>query len=164
MATGQQASYFLELSGASGESQESGFTEKIAIKRWQFVGTASSTVAQTQGSGGGKATLHPLELEADMDASFTKIAKLMTEGQHIATVKLTGIKLSGASSGKEYLTITLKQVYVSQLHLEGQSESPVMNMTLTYKSIKTDYKKQSGSGSLENTSPHTYDNASGETK
>lgn len=163
MSTTQALNYFLDIEEAKGESQQQGAKSQISVRRWNYGGHATSTVSQSGGLGAGKPVMHPVEIEAELDSSFAKLAGLLTKGKHLAKAELTALKQSG-DGAKVFFTVTMEKVFVTNLHVEGQGDEPIAAFTLTYQTIKTEYKKQdSTSGTLTVAGTHEYDLSEGKT-
>jgi type VI secretion system secreted protein Hcp len=153
--------YFLKLQGAQGESQQTNFSSQVKVLSWNFGGYSESSVGRTSGSGAGKVTMQPLNIVCEMDAGFTKMAGFLTQGKHVTEGVLSAVK--NGSNNKAYITITIKEVFVAKLSVQASSQVPVVNVSLTYKSIETEYKKQNEQGNLETAGTHTYDASTNQT-
>jgi type VI secretion system secreted protein Hcp len=147
--------YFLKLAGAPGESQHQGHAQEIHVLNWSWGGSSESTVGRTQGSGAGKVTLDPLNIVAELDCSFTKLAGFLTQGKHIATATLSAVK-QGSNNGN-YMTMAFTEIFVSHLNISAADQVPVVQLSLTYKSIETTYMTQQTDGTLVTAGTHNYD-------
>jgi type VI secretion system secreted protein Hcp len=147
--------YFLKLQGAEGESQQTNFTNQIKVLSWNFGGYSESTVGRTSGSGAGKVTMQPLNVVCEMDAGYTKMAGFLTQGKHLTQGILSAVK--NGSSNQAYIIITMTEVFVASLSVQAADQVPVVNISLTYKSIQTEYKKQNDTGNLVSAGTHNYD-------
>lgn len=157
----QGVDYFLKLSGAEGESQHTGHTNEIRVLSWSWGGYSESSVGRTQGSGAGKVTMDPISIVAEMDSSYTKLAGFLTQGKHIATGQLSAVKQG--SNNQDYIVIKLTEIFVASMNVSASGQIPVVNLTLTYKSINTVYKKQNEQGNLTTAGTHTYDASTNQT-
>jgi type VI secretion system secreted protein Hcp len=155
MADGEGVDYFLNLSGITGESQQANFSNQIKVLSWNFGGYSESTVGRTSGSGAGKVTMQPLNIVCELDAGYADLAKGLTQGKHVGTGTLSAVK-NGANN-QAYITITMSEVFISQLTVQASSQVPVVNISMTYKSITTKYSKQGQDGTLTVAGTHTYD-------
>jgi type VI secretion system secreted protein Hcp len=153
--------YFLKLQGAEGESQQTNFSEQIKVLSWSFGGSSESTVGRTSGSGAGKVTMQPLNVVCEMDAGYTKMAGFLTQGKHLTQGILSAVK--NGSNNQAYITLTMTEVFVAKLSVQASTQVPVVNVSLTYKSIETEYKKQNETGSLVTAGTHTYDASTNQT-
>jgi len=153
----EQVDYFLDMAAAKGESQQSGFTDQIKVLSWNFGGQSESTVGRTSGSGAGKVTMAPFNVVTEMDTATTKLTSFLTQGKHLDTATLTAVK-NGSNNGA-YITIKLTEVFVQRLSVQASGQVPVVNLTFTYKSIHTEYKKQTAQGTLVTGGTHSYDAA-----
>jgi len=151
----EQINYFLDMESAKGEAQTSGFSEQVKVLSWNFGGQSQSTVGRTSGSGAGQVEMSAVTVVTEMDAATTKLASYLTQGKHLDTATLTATK-SGSSNGA-YITVKLTEVFVSRLNVQASGQVPIVNITLTYKSISTVYKKQSEQGTLVTAGTFSYD-------
>ena len=153
--------YFLNLQGAQGESQQTNFTNQVKAQSRNYGGYSESTVGRTSGSGAGKVTMQPLNVVCEMDAGYTKLASFLTQGQHLSQGTLSAVK--NGSNNEAFVIITMTEVFVAKLNVQASTQVPVVNISLTYKSIKTEYKKQNDQGNLETAGTHTYDASTNQT-
>ena len=153
--------YFLNLQGAQGEGQQVNFSNQIKVLSWNFGGYSESTVGRTSGSGAGKVTMQPLNVVCEMDAGYTKMAGFLTQGKHVTQGVLSAVK--NGSNNQAYVTITMTEVFVAKLSVQASSQVPVVNVSLTYKSIQTEYKQQNQQGNLQTAGTHTYDASTNQT-
>jgi type VI secretion system secreted protein Hcp len=157
----QGVDYFLKLDGAPGESQHASHSNEIRVLSWSWGGDSESTVGRTQGSGAGKVTMEPLTIVAELDSSYTKLAGFLTQGKHIASGQLSAVK--HGSDNQDYITVKLTEVFVASMNVSASGQVPVVNLTLTYRSISTQYKMQNSQGNLTTAGTHTYDAATNQT-
>jgi type VI secretion system secreted protein Hcp len=157
----QGIDYFLKLDGAQGESQHTNHTSEIRVLSWSWGGYSESTVGRSQGSGAGKVTMHPITIVAEVDSAYTKIAGFLTQGKHVGNGTLSAVK-QGANN-QDFITIKLTEVFVASMNVTASGQVPVVNLTLTYKSINTEYKMQNQQGNLTTAGTHTYDASTNQT-
>lgn len=153
--------YFLKLQGAEGESQQVNFSDQIKVLSWNFGGYSESTVGRTSGSGAGKVTMQPLNIVCEMDAGYTKMAGFLTQGKHLSQAVLSAVK--NGSNNQAYVILTMTEVFVANLGVQASDQVPIVNVSLTYKSIHTEYKKQNETGNLVSAGTHTYDASTNQT-
>jgi type VI protein secretion system component Hcp len=55
------------------------------------------------------------------------------------------------------MTMELKEIFISHLNVSAADQVPVVNISLTYKSILTTYMKQQTDGTLVTSGTHNYD-------
>jgi type VI secretion system secreted protein Hcp len=146
--------YFLKLDGIQGESQDANHKNEIQIMSWSWGGSQVSSVAGTGGSGAGKADLSDLSFMTYFDSASPKLFKNLCGGTHCATGTLTAVK-SGAN-GKAYLTVGLKELFVTSMQVAASSEVPTVSISFSYNEIKIDYSKQDEKGNVASTGPVTY--------
>jgi type VI secretion system secreted protein Hcp len=145
--------YFLDLQGAQGEA-EGNFKNQIRVLSWNYGGYNEATVGRSSGSGGGKVTMQPLNIVCELDQGYTKMAGFLTQGTHVAKAVLSAVK-NGSGNGA-YITITMQEVLVAKMNIQASNQVPVVNISLTYNSIVTEYKKQNAQGNLATAGTHTY--------
>jgi len=161
MADQNGVDYFLKLQGAEGESQQINFSDQIKVLSWNYGGYSESTVGRTSGSGAGKVTMQPLNVVCEMDAGYTKMAGFLTQGKHLSQAVLSAVK--NGSNNQAYVTLTMTEVFVANLGVQASDQVPIVNVSLTYKSIHTEYKKQNETGNLVSAGTHTYDASTNQT-
>lgn len=157
----QGVDYFLKIDGAQGESQHLNHSSEIRVLSWSLGGSSQSTVGRSQGSGAGKVSMDPITVVAEIDSSYTKLAGFLTQGKHVSSATLSAVK-NGSNNG-DFLTIKLTEVFIAGMDVGSEGQVPVLNLTLTYKSINTTYKKQDQQGNLTTAGTHTYDASTNET-
>lgn len=146
--------YFLKLDGIQGESVDANHKDEVQLMGWGWGGSQVSSVAGTGGSGAGKANLRDFTVQTYFDKATPKFFKSLCAGTHIKSGTLTAIK-SGAS-GKPYMKVDFKELFVSDVQITGTSEIPTVSLALTYNEIKIDYSIQDDKGTLTSTGPVTY--------
>jgi type VI secretion system secreted protein Hcp len=161
MADTDGVDYFLKLQGAQGESQQANFTSQIKVLSWNFGGYSESTVGRTSGSGAGKVTMQPLKVVCELDSGYTKLASFLTKGAHLNQGVLSAVK--NGSNNEAFLIMTMTEVFVAELNLEASTQVPVVNLSLTYKSVHTEYKTQNANGNLVSAGTHNYDASTNQT-
>jgi type VI secretion system secreted protein Hcp len=101
----------------------------------------------TAGSGlpTGKRQHKPFVITKELDKSSPVLMKACASGQHIPEVKIVASRKSGGRP-EPYLTITLKEVFVSSFHTSGEgatspSSSPVPHeeIAFTFQKITWEY-------------------------
>lgn len=147
--------YFLNLATVQGESVASGFTNQIQVLSWSWGGSNVSSVSGSGGSGAGKADISDLNIMINFDKSGPLLFKGMTSGTHYATAVLSAVKTGAAN--KPYLTVSMKEVFVTSLQLSASSEVPTVSVSFTYKSIEIEYSTQATNGTLTSTGAVNYD-------
>jgi type VI secretion system secreted protein Hcp len=157
----QGVDYFLKLDGAPGESQHVSHSNEIRVLSWSWGGYSESTVGRTQGSGAGKVTMEPITIVAELDSAYTKLAGFLTQGKHIASGQLSAVK--HGSNNQDYITIKLTELFIAAMNVSASGQVPVVNLTLTYRSISTQYKMQNQQGNLTTAGTHTYDASTNQT-
>jgi len=148
--------FFLKVDGADGESTQQGHTNEIKIHSFSWGASQHTSVSGSGGSGAGKASLSDINIMKDLDKASPELFKMLLTGKHIASAVLTAQKATGDTSGKPFLTITFKEVFVTSQQISGSSEIPSESVGFSYNEIKFDYSKQGEDGTLTSTGAVTY--------
>ncbi len=148
--------YFLKIDGIQGESQDSNHKDEIQLLSFSWGGAQHSTVSGTGGSGAGKVSLSDFSIMKTMDKASPKLFQAMTKGTHVASATLTACKAAGQTSGKPFLTLKFKELFVTSQQLSGASEVPSESVSFTYNEISIEYSTQNEQGNLTSTGAVTY--------
>jgi len=148
--------FFIKIDGLKGESTATGHTDEIKIHSWSWGASQVTSVSGSGGSGAGKASLAEISIMKDMDMASPELFKALVKGTHIASAVLTAQKSTGDTTGKPYVTITFKEVFVTSQQVSGSSENPMESVSFSYNEIKIDYSKQGENGALTSTGAVTY--------
>jgi type VI secretion system secreted protein Hcp len=148
--------FFIKVDGADGESTQTGHTNEIKIHSFSWGAAQHTSVSGSGGSGAGKASLSDISIMKDLDKASPELFKMLLVGKHIPSAVLTAQKSTGDTSGKPFLTITFKEVFVTSQQISGSSEIPSESVSFSYNEIKFDYSKQGEDGTLTSTGAVTY--------
>jgi len=148
--------FFLKVDGANGESTAQGHTNEIKIHSWSWGASQVTSVSGSGGSSSGKASLSEITIMKDYDQASPELFKMLLIGKHIASAVLTAQKATGDTTGKPFLTITFKEVFVTSQQVSGSSEIPSESVSFSYNEIKVDYSKQNEQGALTSTGAVSY--------
>jgi len=137
----------LKLAGVEGESTHKDHKGEIDVLSWNWDVTNESTVGQGGGSGKGKARPGAFTFSHNYDKASPVLAKNCASGKHFADATIT-LRKSGEGQ-KDFLTIKMKQVFVSSVRPSAMSGGDVTELvTLTYDDIEFAYKPQDAKGGL----------------
>lgn len=144
-----QQAMFLKLDGVAGESKDSAFSGQIDVLSFGYKVSQSSSVHQGGGQGVAKANWQNFVITHYVDKASPNLAKYCGTGKIIPTATFSACKMGGGSS-VAYLTITLSNCMVTEVHLVGTTNNPraVEQVGLSYEKIKIEAKEQNADGSL----------------
>ena len=148
--------YFLKLDGAQGESVADGHKDEIQLLSWSWGGHNVTSVAGTGGSGAGKVDLSDLTIMKYVDKATTPLFKALVTGQHIKTGVLTAVKTGSGGGGKPFITLSLKELYVTSQQISASSEIPTESVSFSYNEMKHEYSTQNEQGILTTTGATTF--------
>jgi len=146
---------YLKLDTIEGESVRKGFEKQIDILSYSWGGSQVTGVAGTGGSGQGRANLSELSVSKYLDKASTKIFKALIAGAHIANGTLSSVK-AGTDVTKPFLTLTMKELFVTSQQISASSEIPVESVSFSYNEMKVEYFQQDDKGNLTSTGAVTY--------
>lgn len=141
--------FFIKLDGIPGESKDSAFSGQIDVLSFGYAVNQTASVHTGGGQGVAKASWEDLVFTHYVDKATPNLAKYCGSGKVIPTATLSACKMGGSGS-VAYLTITLTNVMVTQVHQVGAVNSPhaVEQIGLSYEEIKVEAKEQNADGSL----------------
>ena len=148
--------YYLKLDGIQGESVSDGHKDEIQLLSFSWGGHQISSVSGTGGSGAGKVDLADLNIMKVVDKSTTPLFKALVTGTHIKTGVLTAVKTGAGKGGKPFITISLKELFVTSLQISASSEIPTASVSFSYNEVKHEYSTQNEQGILTTTGSTTY--------
>ena len=141
--------YHLKFGSIKGESAASKHKEEIELLSWNW-GASNPTNISGSGMSAGKVSMSDLSFTKRVDKSSPKLLELCVTGKHVDDATLYCSKQTGGKTPDDFLTIKLKEVYVSSFSAGGSSGEDVgtESFSLTYGSINYDYKIQDKTGTL----------------
>jgi type VI secretion system secreted protein Hcp len=148
--------YFLKLDSIQGESADVNHKNEIQLMSFSWGATQVTSVAGTGGSGAGKVDLSDLNIMKHVDKATTPMFKALVTGTHIKTGVLTAVKTGAGAGGKPFLTISLKELFVTSLQISASSEIPTESVSFSYNEVKHEYSTQNEQGILTTTGSTTY--------
>jgi len=146
--------FFLKLADIPGESVDSKHPNEITVMSFSWGASQTTSVSGTGGSGAGKASLADLSIMKNYDVASAPMYKALLLGTHIPTGVLTAVKSGG--DGSPFLTISLKEVFVTSVQISGSSEIPMESVSFSYNEIETQYAQQDETGKLNVKAAITY--------
>jgi type VI secretion system secreted protein Hcp len=150
--------YHLKFGNVKGESGATKHKEEIELQSWSW-GATNPTSITGSGMSAGKVSMSDLSFTKKVDKASPKLLELLVTGKHVDTVTLTCSKQTGGKTPDDFLTIKLKEVYVSSYQTGGSSGDDVgmESLSVTYGDIDYDYKEQKPDGSLVSAGKVEYD-------
>ena len=150
--------YHLKLGSVKGESGASKHKEEIELLSWSW-GASNPTNISGSGMSAGKVSMTDLSFTKKVDKSSPKLLELCVTGKHVDDATLYCSKQTGGKTPEDFLTIKLKEVYVSSFHAGGSEGEDVgtESLSITYGWIDYDYKVQDKAGTLTSAGNVEYD-------
>ena len=150
--------YHLKCGSIKGESAASKHMDEIEILSWSW-GASNPTTIVGSGMSAGKVSVSDLSFTKHVDKSSPKLLELCITGKHVDEATLYCGKSTGGKTPDDFLTIKLKEVYVSSFQVGGSSGEDVgsESLSLSYGSINYDYKAQDKAGTLSSAGNVEYD-------
>jgi type VI secretion system secreted protein Hcp len=150
--------YHLKFGSIKGESAASKHKDEIELLSWSW-GASNPTTIVGAGMSAGKVAMSDLNFTKRVDKSSPKLLELCVTGKHVDEVILYCSKQTGQKTPDDFLTIKLKEVFVSSFQAGGASGEDVgkESFSLSYGSINYDYKLQKPDGTLVSAGNVEYD-------
>ena len=141
--------YHLKCGNIKGESAATKHMDEIELMSWSW-GASNPTTIVGAGMSAGKVSMTDINFTKRVDKSSPKLLELCVTGKHVDDATLYCSKQTGGKTPDDFLTIKLKEVYVSSFSAGGSSGEDVgtESFSLTYGSINYDYKIQDKTGTL----------------
>jgi type VI secretion system secreted protein Hcp len=137
----------IKFDGVEGESSHKDHKGEIEVLSWSWNVSNASSGSQAGGSGKGKAHPGDFTFMHIYDKASPVLAKNCASGKHFPTVVLTARK--AGEGQKDFLKITMKEVFVTSLAPSGGSEGDIVeSVSASYKDIEFAYKPQDDKGGL----------------
>ena len=138
---------FLKLDTIKGESKDSKHKGEIDVLAWSWGMSNSGSASTGGGAGAGKVNVQDISITKYVDLSTTSIHNAVCVGKHLPEVTLV-VRKAGEKP-LEYLTITMKEVFITSVSSGGSGGEDRLteNITLNFAKFKTQYKEQSDTGS-----------------
>jgi type VI secretion system secreted protein Hcp len=138
---------FLQLDPIKGESMDKDHKDQIDVLSWSWGMAQSGTTHLASGGGAGKVSVQDLSFTHYVDLASTYLMQACTKGQHISKGILT-VRKAGGDAPLEYITITMEEVIVTNVHTGGSmgEERLTENVTLNFRKFKYQYAEQEKEG------------------
>jgi type VI secretion system secreted protein Hcp len=139
--------FHIKFDGVKGEATHKDHKGEIEILSWSWGVSQASGAASGGGSGKGKANAQDFHFTHLYDAASPVLAKQCVTGKHFKDAKLTARK--AGEGQKDFLVITLKEVFITAVQPGGSSGGDVMEqVSCSYKDVEFAYKPQDDKGGL----------------
>jgi len=150
--------YHLKFGSIKGESLATKHKDEIELMSWSW-GASNPTSIVGSGMSAGKVSMSDLSFTKRVDKASPKLLELLVTGNHVDEATLTCSKQTGDKTPQDFLTIKLKEVYVSSYQTGGSSGEDVgaESLSITYCIINYDYKLQKPDGTLTSAGNVEYD-------
>jgi len=137
---------YLKLDGIKGEAVQKDHKDEVQIFNWSW-GAHNASCTVGSGSAVGKGTPGMISFTKRYDSASPTLAKYCANGKHFVNATLSMAK-SGEGQ-QTFLTVTLKEVYISDVNVSASSDGEVQeNVTFSYGDIEFAYKPQKPDGSM----------------
>ncbi len=139
---------YIKLDGIDGESKDSKHSSWIDVLAWGFGIDQASSTAFGSGVTTGKANVDQLWFDHYVDKATATLWLKAVEGKALSKAQLHCCRISGEMG--TYLDVTIENVIVSQVHVQGATNSPrvIERIGLSFTKIKAESKAQDEKGSL----------------
>lgn len=137
---------FLKCDDVTGESQDKDHKDEIDVLAWSWGASNSGTTHMGSGGGAGKASFHDLSITKYVDNASTDLMVACANGKHIPKMVLT-VRKAGEKP-LEYMVVTMKDCLISSLSTGGSGGEDRLteNITINFKTVEVEYKKQKADG------------------
>lgn len=136
---------FLKVDGADGESKNSKHSNWIDLQSFRWGANQPSTMHVGGGGGAGKVSFVDLTCLAPVDKAYPALLVKCASGEHISKVQVAASKAGGDEV--EYYKITLEDVLVTQVDVNGSEGAEVMvGYAFQAAKVKSEYSIQTEKG------------------
>ena len=141
--------YHLKIGNVKGESGATKHKDEIEVLSWSW-GASNPTNISGSGMSAGKVSMSDLSFTKKVDKASPKLLELCVTGKHVDDATLYCSKQTGGKTPEDFVTIKLKEVYVSSYQTGGSTGEDVgtESISITYGIINFDYKVQDKQGTL----------------
>lgn len=149
---------FVKFDGVDGESMDASHTNWIDVlsSRWGVAQASSASFGS--GVTTGKANVDEFCFVKYVDKASASLWQKSLEGKSISKVEFHGCRIAGGKI-EPYLMVTLENVVVSQIALEGSADSPRLmeEIRCSFTKMKAESKSQNVQGQLQAGGNMTWD-------
>lgn len=153
---------YMKVPGIDGESRRADHEDEIDILSIDWGMVQAATMQIGSGRTRSRATVNPISITKEYDASSPYIALACMQGKSFDEIVLSFRKDSG-DTHLDYLTITLTNVVISSYNMSGTAMGDAIqdSVGLSFESIKVLYTVQADDHSSGDEHEIEYDVASG---
>lgn len=120
---------FLKIKGVDGESVDKTHAKEIDIQSWSWGMSQSGTTHTARGGGAGKVSVRDITITKLADKATPNLMKACCSGKHFPEAVIT-VRKAG-DTPLEYVTLTMKDVLVSDVSVSGAAGGDLVTETLT---------------------------------
>lgn len=139
-------------SGYMGESQITGYEDRIICDSFSFGATQPSDISRNKSRTVGSVNVSSVSLTRQFDNSSVAILNSLFTGKAIDTAKLEFLKAAdetGAAAQELFLTVTLTNPLIESYNVSGSNGGYMSeSLSLTFTDISFEYHVQEETGSM----------------
>ena len=137
---------FLKLDNVEGESTDSKHAGEITVLSWRWGLQQPVALVVGSGAGGGKFKVNDLRVTKHVDKASPRLMLACCNGKHFEEALLT-VRKAGETP-VEYLKITMKEVFVSSISIDGTDEQdrPTETIGFSFGEFRNQYTPQKPDG------------------
>jgi len=141
---------FLKLDGVEGESTDDMHAGEIAVLSWSW-GLQQASASLVGSGAGGKVKVNDLLVTKHVDKASPRLMLACCNGKHFEEALLT-VRKAGETP-VEYIKITMKQVFVSSMSIDGTDEQdrPTETIGFSFGEFQSQYTPQKPDGTADAT-------------
>ena len=142
---------FLKLDDVKGESTDDQHAAEIAVLSWNWGLQQTGASPVGSGAGAGKVKVNDLLVTKHVDKASPRLMLACCSGEHFKEALLT-VRKAGQTP-VEYLKITMKEVFVSSMSIDGTDEQdrPTETIGFSFAEFRSQYTAQKPDGSADAT-------------
>jgi type VI secretion system secreted protein Hcp len=142
---------FLKLDDVEGESTDSKHAGEIAVLSWSWGLQQPGASLVGSGAGAGKVKVNDLLVTKHVDKASPRLMLACCSGEHFKEALLT-VRKAGQTP-VEYLKITMKEVFVSSMSIDGTDEQdrPTETIGFSFGEFQSQYTAQKPDGTADAT-------------
>ncbi|NLI32388.1 MAG: type VI secretion system tube protein Hcp [Deltaproteobacteria bacterium] len=141
--------FYLELTDVTGECKVSGYEEQIDVMAWSWGMSQPVSAHAAGGAGGpGKVSVQSLNISKYVDKASPTLMQFCANGKHIEKGVLTACKMGGEDDAVVFYTITMDEVFVSNVSAGGSegSDGLTEQVALDFAKVHVKYYPQEETG------------------
>ncbi|MGA2183925.1 MAG: type VI secretion system tube protein Hcp [Bryobacteraceae bacterium] len=145
-------SFYLDMAGIPGESQDSMYRDKIEIDGWSFGQSQSGVMQAGTGRTAGKVSVQDFTFTKHADISSPKLLQACATGDHIPNATLIALRTGQTGGGLTvYLKVLFTDLIISSYQTSGSagdSGLPAEHISFNFAKIRYEYTPQDQGKSL----------------